>query len=169
MRWRSLSESAEMGEAVGTFWAKAGTEWNTEKVETMIRKKSRRANLGIVFLVNFASAERMHAPCFDFCRISFLLREIALPDLSAVRGLNGAGIVRIHSCERCDLRRRKLHGSFQDEPLHIAARRDGVRAVKVEVILIGEQQIGGVDHDFLELGFFADFLGDMAPDVSNQG
>src|ERR1700691_4885432 len=169
MRWRSLSESAEMGEAVGTFWAKAGTEWNTEKVETMIRKKSRRANMGIVFLINFASAERMHAPSFDFCRISFLLREIALLDFPAVRRLNGAGIVRIQSCKRCDLCRGKLHGSFQDEPLHIAARRDRERAVKGEVILIGRQQIRSVDHNFLELGFFAGFLRDVAPDVSNQG
>ncbi len=114
-------------------------------------------------------AERMHAPCLIPAGLGFLLREIALLDFPAVRWLNGAGIIRIQSCERCDLCRGKLHGSFQDEPLHIAARRDCERAVKTKVILIGRQQIGGVDHNFLELGFFADFLGDMAPDVSNQG
>ena len=92
-----------MGEAVGTFWAKAGAVWNTKKAEKIIRKKIRRTNMGIVFLVNFALEEPMHAPCFDSCGIGFLLREVTVLDFPSVRGLNGAGIIGIQSCKRCDL------------------------------------------------------------------
>src|ERR1700735_4585906 len=109
MRCRSLSDSAEMGEAGEAFWAKAVAAWDAKKAEKIRRKTYRFVNIRMVFLIAFVPAERRLLFLIP-AGLAFLFRETAFLDFPAVRRLNGASIIGIQSRKRCNLRRRKLPG-----------------------------------------------------------
>src|SRR5271155_3549091 len=101
---------------------------------------------------------------------NFPSMEVAFANLSAVRRLHRAIIVRIEFCKGRDLRGRSLNRSFHHEPsntLFTGGNREG--AIEDEIVLVGWQEIGGVDDHLLQLDFFSSFAGNVAPEVAQHG
>src|ERR1700722_1358651 len=96
--------------------------------------------------------------------------EVAFANLSAIRRLNRASIVWIIFCKRRNLRGRSFNGSFHHEPSDaLLTGGNGERAVEYVIILVGGQEIGGVNDLLLQLDLLSCFAGNVAPQVAEHG
>ena len=96
--------------------------------------------------------------------------ERAFFNFAAVGGLNGTRVHGIKFGECGDLGGGHFDGSLHYEPLHtFAAGRGRERAVEIVIVLIGGEQIGGVDGDARHFVFFVLFFGHIVPDLLDRG
>ena len=96
--------------------------------------------------------------------------ERAFFNFAAVGGLNGTRVHGIEFGECRDLRGGHFDGSLHYQPPHtFAAGRGREGAVEIVIVLIGREQIAGVDGDGRHFIFFVFFFGQIVPDLLDCG